>query len=235
MDNCWRENKNKYVLSYLSNLVQCDVFKHIYINFMAVGHTHNDVDQLFSVLSKYFDGATAITIEDIHDIISNAMGSSCMKIEHVSTFPDYSGWVNKEKNINNPTGILLLIIIGHTKIGSFYITKFENDKAGIKYKKRMHNETWHAIDGIPYTLIKSNYNWISNMEMVKYKDLRDEIKEFKKHLEAVKERVDDPIKMKILHSYIDNLEHPQAITCNWNMFLFERNDHELCSFTIQQK
>ena len=105
MDNCWRENKNKYVLSYLSNLVQCDVFKHIYINFMAVGHTHNDVDQLFSVLSKYFDGATAITIEDIHDVISNAMGASSIKISHVSTFPDYSGWVKRENNINNPTGI----------------------------------------------------------------------------------------------------------------------------------
>ena len=135
MDNCWRENKNKYVLSYLSNLVQNDVFKHVYINFMAVGHTHNDNDQLFSVLSKYFDGCNAITIDDIHDVISNAMGASNIKI-HVSTFPDYSGWVNKEKNINSPTGnISLIIITGHTKIGAFYIAKFEDNTAGIKFKK----------------------------------------------------------------------------------------------------
>ena len=104
MDNCWRENKNKYVLSYLSYLVQCDVFKHIYINFMAVGHTHNDVDQLFSVLSRYFDCTDAITIGDIHDIIYNAMGSEALHVGHVKTFPNYSGWVGTENNINNPTG-----------------------------------------------------------------------------------------------------------------------------------
>ena len=73
------------------------------------------------------------------------------------------------------------------------------------------------------------------MEMVKFKDLKDEVKEFRKHLEAVESRVDDQIKMKILHSYIDNLEHPKAIKRNWNMFLFERNENEQYSFTIQQK
>ena len=99
----------------------------------------------------------------------------------------------------------------------------------------MHNEIWHVIDGIPYTLLKSNYNWISNMEMVKFKDLKDEIKEFRKHLESVKDRVDDPIKIKILHSYIDNLENPKEIRNNWNMFLFERNENEKYNFTIQQK
>ena len=131
--------------------------------------------------------------------------------------------------------MFILTITGHTKIGVFYIAKFENDTAGIKYKKRMHNETWRSIDGISYSLLKSNYKWISNMEMVKFKDLKDEIKEFRKHLEAVKDRVDDPIKMKILHSYIDNLENPKELTNNWNMFLFERSENRLDSFTIQQK
>ena len=73
------------------------------------------------------------------------------------------------------------------------------------------------------------------MEMVKFKDLKDEIKEFRKHLEAVKERVDDSRKMKILHSYVDDLANPKAITNNWNMFLFERSENEQFDLSIQQK
>ena len=99
----------------------------------------------------------------------------------------------------------------------------------------MHNETWHVVDWIPYSLLKSNYNWISNMEMVKFKDLKDKIKEFRKHLETVKERVDDSRKMKILHSYVDDLANPKAITNNWNMFLFERSENEQFNLSIQQK
>ena len=131
MDNCWRENKNKYVMSYLSNLVQCDVFKQIQINFMSVGHTHNDVDQIFSVLLKYFDGSTAITIDDIHDIISNAMGCSNIKIEHVSTFPDYSGWVNRENNINNSTGICSFSFLSNKSIFQLHLIVFGCSKLSI--------------------------------------------------------------------------------------------------------
>ena len=46
-DNCWRENKNRYLFSFLSALVELDVFEEISVNFLIVGHTGNEVDQLF--------------------------------------------------------------------------------------------------------------------------------------------------------------------------------------------
>ncbi|XP_028517987.1 uncharacterized protein LOC114576108 [Exaiptasia diaphana] len=48
MDNCWRENKNQFVLVFLAVLVQLNIFKKVKVNFLMVGHTHEDVDQLFS-------------------------------------------------------------------------------------------------------------------------------------------------------------------------------------------
>ena len=48
MDNCVRENKNRFVFTYLSWLIYSGVFKEIYVNFLPVGHTHNDNDQLSS-------------------------------------------------------------------------------------------------------------------------------------------------------------------------------------------
>ncbi len=52
LDNTCRENKNKFVFSVLSYLVAMGVFKKIKVNFLVVGHTHEDIDQYFSVVSK---------------------------------------------------------------------------------------------------------------------------------------------------------------------------------------
>jgi hypothetical protein len=47
LDNTCRENKNRYVFAFLSLLVQQGVFRKIKVNFLLVGHTHEDVDQGF--------------------------------------------------------------------------------------------------------------------------------------------------------------------------------------------
>ena len=46
MDNCFRENKNVYVLGYLSWLVERGVFEKVELSFLPVGHTHEDIDQV---------------------------------------------------------------------------------------------------------------------------------------------------------------------------------------------
>ena len=40
LDNCWRENKNTYVLAYLSRLVERGVFKRIEVSFLPVRTDH---------------------------------------------------------------------------------------------------------------------------------------------------------------------------------------------------
>jgi hypothetical protein len=47
-DNCSHENKNKYMLAYCHWLVFNQVFRSITISFLLVGHTHEDIDQMFS-------------------------------------------------------------------------------------------------------------------------------------------------------------------------------------------
>ena len=68
MDNTCRENKNRYVLTFCAALVHLQIFKkvskllrhnHVFkffylkvqINFLPVGHTHEDIDQVFSRVS----------------------------------------------------------------------------------------------------------------------------------------------------------------------------------------
>lgn len=68
MDNTCRENKNRFVLTFCAALVHLQIFKkvsilllynydlsfilfQVQINFLPVGHTHEDIDQVFSRVS----------------------------------------------------------------------------------------------------------------------------------------------------------------------------------------
>lgn len=65
LDNCWRENKNQYMLGYCHWLIEMHCFEEIYMSFLPVGHTHEDVDQMFSVVRTGIRGCPQVySVED---------------------------------------------------------------------------------------------------------------------------------------------------------------------------
>jgi hypothetical protein len=48
LDNPCSDNKNMYTFCFFLLLVVNGVFRKVYVNFMLVGHTHNDIDALFN-------------------------------------------------------------------------------------------------------------------------------------------------------------------------------------------
>ena len=56
-------NKSKDLLAYLSLLVKRGVFKKVKINFLLVGHTHENIDQLFSRFSVRLRKEDALTVK----------------------------------------------------------------------------------------------------------------------------------------------------------------------------
>ena len=48
LDNATGDNKNHFVFAFCSLLTYHGVFQEVYINFLIVGHTHDDIDALFS-------------------------------------------------------------------------------------------------------------------------------------------------------------------------------------------
>lgn len=51
MDNCSGENKNVHVAKFASMLVDRNMFRSVTTSYLQVGHTHEDIDFLFSVMS----------------------------------------------------------------------------------------------------------------------------------------------------------------------------------------
>ena len=52
LDNC-SENKNKVLFGFISNLVSKEVFAEAHIDFLMVGHTHEVIDQFFSIIATH--------------------------------------------------------------------------------------------------------------------------------------------------------------------------------------
>ena len=65
LDNTTKQNKGKYLMGYLGTLIKDGVIKQAFVNFLPVGHTHEDIDQLFSRVSTYlrrFDAPDDVTL-----------------------------------------------------------------------------------------------------------------------------------------------------------------------------
>ena len=80
MDNCTGENKNKYVFGFLSNLVTKGVFDTIVVSFLPVGHTHEDIDQLFSQISqKMSEKGLTLSLEEFDQALREASEGSSLR------------------------------------------------------------------------------------------------------------------------------------------------------------
>jgi hypothetical protein len=52
VDNSWKDNKNRYVFAFAAHLVHLKIFMEVTIICLIQGHTHEDVDQMFSNWSE---------------------------------------------------------------------------------------------------------------------------------------------------------------------------------------
>ena len=72
LDNTARENKNNLLMSYLHHLVAQKVFRKIKVGFLIVGHTHDNIDQMFSHFSRRLARQKAFTTPKLMSIIESA-------------------------------------------------------------------------------------------------------------------------------------------------------------------
>jgi hypothetical protein len=67
LDNTTKQCKSRFFLGYCAYLVHLGVVKDVVISFLPVGHTHEDIDQLFSRISVYLqqhDARSRVALEE---------------------------------------------------------------------------------------------------------------------------------------------------------------------------
>lgn len=95
LDNCSRENKNKYVMAYFEMLVSVGVFESVEVGFLPVGHTHEDVDQSFSQTSSRLRVHNAITLRELH-LQLRQTNKGGVEVQHLKRIANFSGLCDQE-------------------------------------------------------------------------------------------------------------------------------------------
>ena len=65
LDNTAKDNKNHFLLGYCALLLSEGLFEEVEVFFLPVGHTHNEVDQMFSLIAKAVKHHGALSLDDL--------------------------------------------------------------------------------------------------------------------------------------------------------------------------
>jgi hypothetical protein len=93
-DNCWRDNKNKFILAFAGNLsnewsnnnytallVNWNLYDEVHLSCLVAGHTHEDVDQMFSSFYKRYYSSSLYSLHEIDEWIKRAYPSSLTRFK----------------------------------------------------------------------------------------------------------------------------------------------------------
>ena len=149
MDNAGGDNKNRFVFCFWSLLVAKRIFREVYVNFMLVGHTHDDIDALFGRWSMSLRKESFPTIP--------LLMKSFMDVESIPTIPhlieevpDFKGFIKASIAEGDEA------LEGHLKAQQF---KFFVDSSGcprMKYRIQCNDDEWLPKEGAGIKLWKED-------------------------------------------------------------------------------
>lgn len=95
--------RDKYVVVYLHMLVQKRVFQKIKVGFLLVGHTHDQIDQMFSKFSSKLNKRRAFRVDTLAEILKDSYNPKA-EIIFVNEVADFKKFVS-DKDQPNDTGM----------------------------------------------------------------------------------------------------------------------------------
>ena len=218
MDNCWRENKNRFVFALLDLLVQLGVFRSVTLNFLVVGHTGNEVDQLFSILAHEFKSSDIRTVDELKMKIRNSPIVPKPVVETLWYTWDFKSFISPHLNP----------LSSHSFFNSFQITK-EAGLVRFRCKKLPQSPEYGPPGGLK--LIKDGVK----LEPIGAADFRIEQLELDKMLrnfEVVFEHLELEDKMNVMGSWNSVRKDLQALP--FRMDGMEKMDLESLPRQVQE-
>ena len=129
MDNCAKDNKNKTLFAYVAYLVLHRVFRKVKLSFLMVGHTHDQVDQVFSRFSVWLSHHDCITVDEL-------MAGFAEAYTFEFRIPAKSYVVDKVIDVEKWLAPVRENVDGYSKLHGF---KFELDNGAVRMSTRFMN------------------------------------------------------------------------------------------------
>ena len=109
LDNTTKQNKGRYLFAFLALLVHHNIFDKIVVSFLPVGHTHEDIDQMFSRFAEYLRCHCALSPDEMARCMRSAF-TYCDQPVHTEVMDTVAGM---SRFLAEGTGIALPECMDH--------------------------------------------------------------------------------------------------------------------------
>lgn len=141
LDNCVSDNKNRFVLAYLSLLTSRQVFEEIHLGFLMVGHTHEDVDAMFGNFSETLMHHPAHCLPDLMGLLMKARKPT--PVPHfVQEVPDFKKYLEPFMLTGSNE------LVGHKRPRLFKLYVRHDGMPCLQYKSKVTDTDWLPEEGI---------------------------------------------------------------------------------------
>ena len=135
LDNCSGDNKNRYVFGFCSMLVYKGIFREVYINFLIVEHTYEDIDALFGRWSSRLKTNNYPTLPRLMKSFMDTEKHPV--IPHlIEEVPDFKAFVHGYLGTSGD------FLEGHSRSQQFKFFKDSNGWPLMEYKNLCTDDKW---------------------------------------------------------------------------------------------
>jgi hypothetical protein len=157
LDNTVKQCKSRFMMGFAGMLLLSSDIRSIIISFLPVGHTHEDIDQIFSRIAEYFKGMNIYTKEAMLDAIRKA----CTKYNKPPVVQDLDNVANFSEYIDPH-------MANWSGITNFFQFVFKLDDAGVP-KCQMRED---MSSGFPMHGLHKDTTWTSVFKDGAEKEIR---------------------------------------------------------------
>jgi len=137
LDNAASDNKNRYVFAFLGLFVLYDLVTRVYISFLPVGHTHEDIDGLFGNLSQRLRDKEVNTLSEMKTQLRTLTeGVECV-VDQLRSCVDFKRYI--EPHVNSK------FVEGMSKPHYFELSKLTGDSVDNVAPIQPHQRYPHHI------------------------------------------------------------------------------------------
>ena len=141
LDNTTKQNKGRFVLAFLALLVEHGIFERAYVCYLPVGHTHEDIDQMFSRLAIALRGKDMRDREEMTRVIQDAytFEGVAPTVYHWTRIANLRDWLDPQ--ITLPKGVM--------KFRHFRVGRSEEKGVMVQCRLKMRldmEEDWRGIE-----------------------------------------------------------------------------------------
>ncbi|GBG61252.1 hypothetical protein CBR_g19784 [Chara braunii] len=145
LDNTSRENKSKYVLAYLVYLVHMKVFEKIKLNFLLVGHTHDNIDQMFNCFSRALAHRDAYDLPALETVIRQSYTKYAgVHVERVFEVYDWKAYVKDH-----------LAPLHDISFNQHFCIQRNADGSVAVWSRQFYTSSWHPQDDNDLDIFKA--------------------------------------------------------------------------------